>query len=502
MAPYSTEKEILEIHEILKQTFASGRTKELAWRKWQLKQLWWLVADNEDHLNRHPLESMASDIAGLKGDILEHIKHLEKWTRTVKVDGAGILFGTLSGAKIRKDPLGVALILGAWNFPILLILQPLIAAISAGCCALLKPSEMSTSCSELLDELVPQYLDTSAIRLVTGGPSESTFLLSLRFDKIFFTGSSKIARIISAAAAKHLTPVVLELGGQGPTIVTKSADIELAARRISWAKFTNAGQICLSVNHVFAEPEIADKLVERLGYWNEQYLSQGNDDMCRVINDRNFNRLTDLLDCSKGQTVQGGQRIPAERYIAPTIVDHVTMDDSLMSEELFGPILPVLRMSAKDAVTTINSMPSPLALYIFSGDTNQIDWIINSTISGGVTVNNVMLHAAVPNAPFGGVGEAGYGAYHGPYGIDSFSHRRVILQPPKWLDKLMGFTYPPYSMKSLKWLAVKNSLGFKRGETLEDQRRSPGAVTKFIRRAVLGGLISSIAYYLHLKGRI
>jgi aldehyde dehydrogenase (NAD+) len=366
---------------------------------------------------------------------------------------------------------------------------------------LLKPSEVSQKCSELLAELVPQYLDTSAIRLVTGGPSESTYLLSLRFDQIFFTGSSKIARFITAAAAKHLTPVVLELGGQGPTIVTKTADIDLAARRITWAKFMNAGQICLSVNHVFADPEIADKLVERLGYWNDQYLSQGNEYMCRIVNDRNFERLTDLLDRSNGKSVYGGQRIPAERYIAPTVVDHVTLDDSLLSEELFGPILPVVRMSAKDAVNAINSMPSPLALYIFSGDKHQTDWIIDSTISGGVTVNNVMIHAAVPNAPFGGVGEAGYGAYHGPHGIDCFSHRRVVVQPPKWLDKLMGFTYPPYSMKSLKWLVVKNSLGFKRGETLEDQRRSRRGLARFIRWAVLGGLISSVAYYLqHQRG--
>jgi aldehyde dehydrogenase (NAD+) len=283
--------------------------------------------------------------------------------------------------------------------------------------------------------------------------------------------------------------------------VTKTADIGLAARRITWVKFTNAGQICLSVNHVFAEPEIADKLVERLRYWNDQYFSQGNDCMCRIVNDRNFDRLTDLLDRSKGKTVYGGQLIPAERYIAPTIVDHVTLDDSLLSEELFGPILPILRMPAKDAVTTINSMPSPLALYIFSGDKHQTDWIINSTISGGVTVNNVMLHAAVPNAPFDGVGEAGYGAYHGPHGINCFSHQRVVVQPPKWLDKLIGFTYPPYSMKSLKWLIVKNSLGFRRGETLEDQRRSRGALARVIQGALLGGVISSMAYYLqHDRG--
>ncbi|KAL4861006.1 hypothetical protein BDV12DRAFT_180848 [Aspergillus spectabilis] len=486
MSGFSTPDEINRDHECLKSTFASGRTKDLAWRRWQLKQLWWLVADNEEalisalkkDLNRHPFESTAADISGVKKEILDHLRHLDEWTSTKPVDGAGFLFNTLGGARLRKQPLGVTLIIGPWNFPLLLILQPLVAAIGAGCCAMLKPSELSENCTILLQDLVPRYLDQSAIRVVTGGPQETSHILALRFDHIFFTGSSKVARFITAAAAKHLTPVVLELGGQGPCIVTKSANINLAARRITSAKFTNAGQICLSVNHVFVEPEVAEELVGRMRYWNAQYLSQGNEGMSRIINERNYDRLADMLERTNGTVVDGGRRDRAGRYIEPTIVDGVTLDDALMADEIFGPILPIIRASPQEAVQIINSMPSPLALYIFAKDKALTDWIIENTLTGGVTVNNVFFHANVPNAPFGGVGEAGYGFYHGPYGIDCFSHKRTIVQPPSWIDKLMAFTYPPYDVKYVKWLTVKNSIGFKRGETLEDQRQRKGSLGK------------------------
>ncbi|KXJ88125.1 aldehyde dehydrogenase 3H1 [Microdochium bolleyi] len=480
MSAYTSREAFEDSYKTLFATFASGRTKSLAWRRWQLKQAYWLVEDNEDRinealkkdLNRHRFESMLGDISAVKGDVLAHLKHIDEWTADEALD-AGFLARYFTGGKIRKDPLGVSLIIGAWNFPFALALQPMIAAITAGCCVMIKPSELASASQDLLAELIPKYMDQSAVRIVTGGPQETSYILEKRFNHIFFTGSSKIAKFVAAAAAKHLTPTVLELGGQGPGIVTKSADIELAAKRITFAKFQNAGQICLSVNHVFAEPEIADQLVERMKYWNAQYLSKGNDVMCRVVNDRNYGRLQGLLDKTSGKVAYTGVSDPASRFFHPTIVDNVTMDDSLLSEELFGPICPVIRASVDEAVASINRLPEPLAIYIFGKDQQVIDDIIHRTLSGGVTVNNVFFHAGMPSAPFGGVGDSGQGAYHGRHGVDAFVHRRAVSQPPSWIDRLMGFMYAPYDDKYIGWLATKGK-GIKRGTTLEDEERALG----------------------------
>jgi aldehyde dehydrogenase (NAD+) len=250
MTDFTPVDEFETVYQILQETFRSGRTKSIRWRKWQLKQIWWMIEDNEQKiidalaadLNRHPFESYASDLYGIKSDILEHINHVEEWASDEQLWEAGIIMGKFGKARIRKEPLGVALIIGAWNFPFLLLIQPVIAAVTAGCCVLMKPSELAVASQKLLQTLVAQYLDPSAIGLVTGGPSETAYILERKFDHIFFTGSSKIARHITSAAAKHLTPTVLELGGQGPAIVTESADVDLAAKRIAYAKFLNAGQ--------------------------------------------------------------------------------------------------------------------------------------------------------------------------------------------------------------------------------------------------------------------
>lgn len=250
MSDFTPVEQFEEVYSTLFKTFRSGRTKSLSWRKWQLKQLWWMMDENEQRitnalrqdLNRHPFESYASDIYGIKIDILEHIKHVEEWASDEPLSAAGLIMGKIGKARIRKEPLGVALVIGAWNFPFLLLIQPVIAAITAGCCVLMKPSELAPASQKLLQDLVAQYLDPDAIALVTGGQSETSHYLKRKFDHIFFTGSSKVARHIASAAAKHLTPIVLELGGQGPAIVTQSADVDLAAKRIAYAKFLNAGQ--------------------------------------------------------------------------------------------------------------------------------------------------------------------------------------------------------------------------------------------------------------------
>lgn len=481
---YSTQAEVDEAHRVLHQTFASGLTKDLAWRKWQLKQLWWLVEDNTDRivaalaadLNRHALESMSADVMALKMDILGHIKHLEKWTATQPTSLGFPGLHRIFKARVRKEPLGVTLIIGAWNYPVLLLLQPLVAAIAAGCCALLKPSELSGHCERLLHELVPAYLDPRALRLVTGGAAETGYILSKPFNHIFFTGSSKVARIVAAAAAKHLTPLVLELGGQGPAIVTRTADVDLAARRIAYAKYTNAGQICLSVNHVFVDPAVLERFLDRVAHYFSSFTAggDGRENMTRIVNDRNLERLAALLAATKGTVVHGGEVDRATRHFVPTVVRDVKLDDPLLSEELFGPILPVIAAPLDEAIRAVNSLPSPLALYLFSRDRREIDSTLDRTLSGGVTVNNVFFHSAVGDAPFGGVGESGYGAYHGRHGVDCFSHKRAVMEPPSWIDRLMGFAYPPYKMENVKKIHVANNLGFRRGETMEDQRKGKG----------------------------
>ncbi|KAF5568662.1 aldehyde dehydrogenase (NAD+) [Fusarium phyllophilum] len=474
--PYTSEEEFLQYHSQLFKTFATGKTKSIKWRKWQLKQMWWMLVDNEKaitealaaDLGRHEFEARTSDLHGLKTDILEHLNHVEEWAADEPVSSAGFLMGTLGKARIRKEPLGVVLVIGAWNFPFLLTFQPVIAAITAGCCAVVKPSELSVASQNLMQDLVARYLDPEAIRVVTGGPQETTKLLELKFNHIFFTGSTKVAKFVAAAAAKHLTPTVLELGGQGPSIVTARADLDLAAKRIAYAKFLNAGQICLSVNHVFVDPEVHDAFVKRLHYWTQHFSGGESSHMCKIVNKRNFERLSGLLKGTSGKVFQASVK-EGDNMLSPTVVTYVRIDDSLLSEELFGPICPVIRATYKDAIRETNSGPHPLAIYIFSSDRSEIDYVLQKTISGGVTVNDFLMHYGVPGGPFGGVGDSGQGYYHGKYGFMAFTRQRTILEIPTWMDRLMEFRYPPFDMKNMSNFVVKNSLGFRRGEAMEDQ---------------------------------
>lgn len=262
----------------------------------------------------------------------------------------------------------------------------------------------------------------------------------------------------------------MELGGQAPAIVCKSANIDLAAKRIAAAKLSNSGQICLNVNHIFVDPTIHDQLIERIIHWNKEFLKNGSDDFATIINERHFDRIIGLLKSTNGDVVYGGNTDRIKKYIQPTIVKDIKITDSLMSEEIFGPIAPILNANVENAIQTITSMPHPLGLYIFSNNQKEIDYILNNTTSGGVTINDIMMHAGVPHAPFGGVGESGYGSYHGKYGFDSFSHTRTIVSPPNWLEIIMSFRYPPYDIKNAKMVEIKSKLVGKRGETMEQQK--------------------------------
>ena len=479
---WTSEAAFESAYSRLVETFSTGRTKNVAWRKWQLKQCWWMIVDNETKmveamktdLNRAEFESYAMDIGLIRNEILETLKHVDEWATDEKID-AGFIMGTLGKARIRKEPLGVAFIIGAWNFPFAVSFAPMLAAIAAGCCVMVKPSEVAAASQNLLVDMMRQYLDPQAVQVVTGGPKETTFMLKHQFDHIFYTGSNKVAGFITAAAAHYLTPTVLELGGQGPAIITKSANVDLAAKRVAYAKFLNAGQICLSVNHVFADPSIHDSFVQRLAFWNDPFLSKGGDQMVHCVNDQNFNRLDKLLASTNGTISYGGDRDPATRRFSPTIVVDVEISDSLLSEELFGPICPIIKTDYVTAYRQISKMPHPLALYIFSSSQGEIDEILRNTNSGGVSINDCMTHAVVPNAPFGGVGSSGMGAYHGIHGFKAFTHMRTVVALPTWLEVFMKIRYPPYSTENVKKIMVKSSLEFKRGETMEDQTVGSGS---------------------------
>ncbi|KAH0835287.1 Aldehyde dehydrogenase family 3 member B1 [Fonsecaea pedrosoi] len=328
---YTTRDSFNETLCILKATFAAGRTKDLAWRKWQLKQLWWMIVDNEQRiinalkhdLNRSEAESRRLELFTLKEDILSTLKSFEAWAADEK-PGSWMSLNRMLGVRIRKDPLGVALIIGSWNYPFLLLLQPVVAAIAAGCCVVMKPSELATASEQLLAELVSTYLDGSAVMLATGGPEEMTWILECQYNHIFFTGSSRTARVIAAAAARHLTPTVLELGGQGPAIVCKTADVDLAAKRIAWAKTVNAGQICLTVNHVFADPCIYDEFAQRLRHWMTVFAAQSGG-LPSIINERHFDRVQGLLGSTHGTVISLGQADRARLAIPLTMVTNVTL---------------------------------------------------------------------------------------------------------------------------------------------------------------------------------
>ncbi|GKZ21494.1 aldehyde dehydrogenase 3 member H1 [Aspergillus brasiliensis] len=481
MSNLTTEEEFHTLHKTLCLSFTTNKTKDVRWRKWQLKQLFWLLDENEDalvaamsdDLHRHAFESLSYDVSDVKNTILTMLKNIDGWSQGIPPPDAGFIFRYIGGAWIRKEPRGLVLVIGAWNYPLSTLFSVGAAAIAAGNCVIFKPSEMAPRTESLLAELVPKYLDPATIALVRAGPPAMGKILEYRFDFIFYTGSTRVGRIIAAAAAKHVTPTALELGGQAPAIIGKTADLDVSAKRLIAAKLTNLGQICVCVNHVFADPEVHDALVARLVHWMDYFCKEGEglSGLARMVSERNFDRLKDLLDRTEGKRVFDGPHVRADRLIHPTIVTDVTMTDSLLSEELFGPVLPVVKMSVPEVLDYLRHSPSPLGLYIFSNDSAEINTILDSTNSGGVTINDVAIHPDVPSAPFGGVGDSGYGAYHGKWGFDTFSHNRTVVRLPGWVDYFLQWRYPPFDVKNRSETDAPRPT-FKKGESLHDQSTS------------------------------
>ncbi|GAA5863483.1 hypothetical protein JCM3774_005309 [Rhodotorula dairenensis] len=463
------------LHQQAYSTFLSGKTRPIEYRKRQIKQLGFLIQDNEDLLcraleqdfGRPRFETVTGELNPAKQEINEVYAHLDQWAKPVRVQTSF----TWKGVKptVYQEPKGVVLVIGTWNYPITLLLIPLLGAIAAGCTALVKPAEQAPHTAALIARLLPQYLDPSAFIPVLGAIDQATALLKLKFDHIFYTGSGGIAKIVARAAAEHLTPLTLELGGKSPAVVFDDADIDTIARRIMWAKYTNAGQICISVDYVLVTPETEPKLIAAMQRALDTFKGgdsvalTSNENYSRVINDRHYRRLTNLLDKTQGQIAFGGKRDDHERKIDVTVVRNVKADDALMSEEIFGPILPVVTLPDKDAmIRFIQERETPLALYVFTQSNKNAQYVRERTRSGGFVHNDVLVHFMIPGLPFGGTGAAGYGNYHGKRTFDTFSHERASASVPTWMDALLASRYPPYTAKKLKMLLFATGVVVKR----------------------------------------
>ncbi len=431
--------------------FHAGNTRPLSWRVEQLKALNAMFETNRaamfealrHDLHRNDVDSDLMDVAFCMREADYALKHIQEWVKPGHIH-TPLVFEP-GHVQLRRDPLGVTLIIGAWNEPLELIFAPLVPAIAAGNTAVLKPSEMAAACSELIARLVPKYLDNQAIAVVQGGVPETTALLAQKWDLIFFTGSPRIGKIIYEAAAKHLTPCVLELGGKNPTIVHSSADLKTAARRIAFGRFVNSGQICTAPDHVLVWPDVKDELVGHLKDAVHEFYGddpQKSPDYGRLINRKAFDRLAGLL--GSGTVAIGGETDAADLYVAPTVLVNVKPDSPIMQEEVFGPILPVLEIDSVEAVIEwINSRPRPLGLYIFAEDQAVVDRILESTESGDASVNDCSVQPLVSELPFGGVGNSGMGKYHGHWGFEAFTNARGVLYHSPKIDP--GVKYPPYS---------------------------------------------------------
>ena len=432
-------------------SFRGGRTRPASWRRAQLEALKALLKNEESSifealwadLRKPRLEAYLTEVGFVIGEIDDALEHLEKWMRPERKHTS--LLAQPGRSWTTHDPLGVVLVIGAWNYPINLLLAPLVGALAGGNAAVLKPSEIAAHTSALMADLVPRYLDREAVSVVEGGAEETQALLDERFDLIFFTGGSHVGQIVLEKAAKHLTPVVLELGGKSPCLVDRDASLEVAARRIAWGRFSNAGQTCVAPDYVLVHEAVERELLAHLRaavtsfYGDDPRVSP---DYCRIVNDRNFERLSKLL--RDGEVVCGGKAEAKERYIAPTILRAVSPEAPVMKDEIFGPILPVLTVPNMDAaIEFVTDRPKPLALYLFSNNEATQHKVVDRTSSGNACINDVIMHMVVPELPFGGVGDSGMGRYHGQWSFETFTHRKGVLSRTTHLD--FPVRYPPYT---------------------------------------------------------
>ena len=444
------------------QFFADNNTRDLQWRKTQLQKIKRLVTENEaailtalaEDLGKPTQEAWLAEISYVTKDVDYTCKKLTKWAKKRRVSTPVLAMPGRS--YISPEPKGTVLIIGAWNYPTQLILSPLVAAIAAGNCAIVKPSELAPKCSQLLATLIPQYLDKQLVSVVEGAVDETTALLALPFDHIMYTGNGQVGRIVMAAAAKHLTPVTLELGGKSPVYVDNSADLDISAQRIAWGKWMNAGQTCVAPDYILTTAETLPLLVNALKTQINNMFGadpKQSDSYSKIVNSRHTERLSQYLTDLSPEV--GGEFDIEQRYFAPTIVIDPPADSPLMQQEIFGPILPIITIdNFAQAKNLVKTNDKPLAAYIFSKDKAQCQAWVTEISSGSQCVNDVMMFMTVPELPFGGTGASGIGQYSGQFGFDTFSHLKAVIERPFLKDLSVRFApYTKLKFKLIKWLS-------------------------------------------------
>lgn len=452
-----TAEKVQSILQAQRDYFASNATKSLQFRKKQLQKLKKMIVDNEaallqalhKDLKKHEFEAYVTEIGFVLVDIDKSIAKLKSWAKPKKVKTPP--FHYVANSYIQPDPYGNVLIIAPWNYPVQLLLAPLVGAIAAGNTAVLKPSEYAVHTSALLTRLINATFDPQYVKMIEGAVPETQLLLAEKFDFIFFTGSTKVGNIVYQAAAKHLTPVALELGGKSPCIVDTDIHLDYTAKRIIWGKYINIGQSCIAPDYLLVDQKIKDALVAKLKFYIHQFFGenpQKSPHLGRIINDLHFDRLLRYLE--DGEIIEGGQSDRSDLYIAPTLLDNVSLDAPAMQEEIFGPILPIVSYgNLREAIDLIKSKSKPLALYIFSKNNKKIDRVLAETSAGGVTINDTLMHMANGHLPFGGVGDSGIGAYHGVHSFDLFSHPKAVLHRSFLVEE--PIRYAPYKL-GLKWI--------------------------------------------------
>ena len=432
-----------------RQFFNSNKTKDINFRIEQLKKLKKLLKENEQRMeeaiyadfSKSAFDNYSTEIALLYLEINDAVKKIKKWSSRKRVPTD--LVNLPGRSYIMPEPLGVSLIIGAWNYPYQLSFAPAIAAIAAGNTVVLKPSELPANTSRLMAEIINSNFDPEFFRVVEGGVAETQQLLEQRFDKIFFTGSVPVGRIVYQAAAKHLTPVTLELGGKSPAYILDDKNLSMYVKRLVWAKFVNAGQTCIAPDYILIKRSLKDKFIQQLiAEIKKEQFSIENQNYVQIINEKNMKRLIGYINQDK--VVYGGNYDMQTRIIEPTVMDEVSFDDVVMQEEIFGPILPVIPFESLDEmIAEVKRREKPLSCYVFTRDKKLRDKIMHEVSFGGGCVNDAIMHISNNKLPFGGVGESGIGSYHGEYGFRTFSHYKSILDKPTWFEAFL--TYFPHS---------------------------------------------------------
>jgi len=436
--------------------FNTQKTKDIRFRKIYLEKIRDVILNNEallyqaieDDFGKSKFDTFTTEISFVLKDIDYYLKNLNSLARPKKVRTN--LANQWGSSKIYSDPLGCTLVIGAWNYPYQLSLSPMVTAIAAGNTCIIKPSEVAENTMKAMAKIINENFPPEYIHVLEGGVEETTEILKLKFDKIFFTGSTKVGKIVYEAAAKNLTPVTLELGGKSPAIVTSTADFDVAAKRIIWGKFLNGGQTCVAPDYILVDEKVKDSFLDALKSYIQKFdYRSDSPHYTKIINARNFDRLVKMINPEK--VFFGGNYEAEKRFIEPTIMHNISWEDAAMQEEIFGPILPVLTFNNfNEALMMINEHEKPLSAYLFTDNSDEKESFVNKISFGGGCINDVIMHLSNDNLPFGGVGNSGIGSYHGKYGFQTFSHQKSVLDRATWGEP--DLKYPPYTEDKMKWI--------------------------------------------------